>query len=221
MRNRFHEPRSDTPSPRRLDDVNANKSLYGNKRETPSIRCHEPAQPARTRTPRAPPRSARRREAGYIGRAGRREAGYIGRAGRREAGYIGRAGRREAGYIGRAGRREAGYISRAGRRETGPLTVRHLSGVCRLGHERGDCLPGCKKSEIPVGRQDGPRRASGTRAGPRTGQRLGRYRLGKRHGPWSRGPRQAREQPEAQKSFRFRHPSPEPNTGRKRLTWEG
>jgi hypothetical protein len=38
MRNRFHEPRSDTPSPRRLDDVNANKSLYGNERETPSIR---------------------------------------------------------------------------------------------------------------------------------------------------------------------------------------
>jgi hypothetical protein len=45
MRNRFHEPRSDPPSPRRLDDVNANKSLYGNKRETPSIRCHEPSRP--------------------------------------------------------------------------------------------------------------------------------------------------------------------------------
>jgi hypothetical protein len=90
----------------------------------------------------------------------------MGRAGRRETGYIGRAGRRETRNIGRAGRRETGYISRAGRRETGPLTVRHLSGVCRLGHERGGCLPGCKKSEIPVGRQDGPRRASGTGADP-------------------------------------------------------
>src|SRR5579871_3086288 len=43
MRNRFHEPRPDVASHRRLDDVSANKSLYGNKRETPSIRCHESA----------------------------------------------------------------------------------------------------------------------------------------------------------------------------------
>jgi len=221
MRNRFHEPRSDTPSPRRLDDVNANKSLYGNKRETPSIRCHEPAQPARTRTPRAPPRSARPGDGVHRpGRASRGRGTSAGPvAGKR--GTSAGPGVQGTRNIRRAGRRETEYIGRAGRREAGPLTVRHLSGVCRLGHERGDCLPGCKKSEIPVGRQDGPRRASGTRAGPRTGQRLGRYRLGKRHGPWSRGPRQAREQPEAQKSFRFRHPSPEPNTGRKRLTWEG
>src|SRR5215469_16459607 len=39
----FHEPRSDTPSPRRPDDVNANKSLYGNERQTPSIRCPKSA----------------------------------------------------------------------------------------------------------------------------------------------------------------------------------
>jgi hypothetical protein len=48
MRNRFHEPRSDPPSPRRFDDVNANKSQYGNKRETPSIRCHETSRRPRT-----------------------------------------------------------------------------------------------------------------------------------------------------------------------------
>ena len=40
--------RSDTPSPRRPDDVNANKSLYGNERETPSIRWPESAGPSRS-----------------------------------------------------------------------------------------------------------------------------------------------------------------------------
>src|SRR6202021_2404844 len=53
MRNRFYEPRSDPPPPRRLDDVNVNKSLYGNKRETPSIRCHESSRRPRTATPTA------------------------------------------------------------------------------------------------------------------------------------------------------------------------
>jgi hypothetical protein len=48
MRNRLHEPRSDPPSPRRLNDVNVNKSLYGNKRETPSIRCRESSRRPRT-----------------------------------------------------------------------------------------------------------------------------------------------------------------------------
>src|SRR5579859_5163833 len=47
MRIRFHEPRSDVASHRRLYDVSANKSLYGNKRETPSIRCHESANRTR------------------------------------------------------------------------------------------------------------------------------------------------------------------------------
>src|SRR5580692_4381879 len=37
----------------------------------------------------------------------------------------------------------------------------------------------------------------------------------------SRRPRQALGQPGAQKSACFRHPSPEPNTGGKRLTWYG
>src|SRR5580704_16643927 len=91
MRNRFHEPRSDTPSPRRLDDVNANKSLYGNKRETPSIRCLEPAQPARTRTPRAPPRSARPGD-GYVGQAGRPGDG-VHRPGRATRDGVHRPGR--------------------------------------------------------------------------------------------------------------------------------
>jgi len=50
MRNRFHEPRSDTPSPRRPDNVNANKSLYCNERETPSIRCPASAGQAGTQT---------------------------------------------------------------------------------------------------------------------------------------------------------------------------
>ena len=40
-------------------------------------------------------------------------------------------------------------------------------------------------------------------------------------GDGSRGPRQARVHPAAQKSSRFRHPSPEPNTGEIRLTWDG
>ena len=53
MRNRFYEPRSDPPSPRRLDDVNVNKSLYGNKRETPSIRCHESSRRPGTASPTA------------------------------------------------------------------------------------------------------------------------------------------------------------------------
>src|SRR5580692_4616701 len=46
-------------------------------------------------------------------------------------------------------------------------------------------------------------------------------RPSKRHRSWPRGPRQARGQPGPQKSFRFRHPSPEPNSGGKRLTWDG
>ena len=175
MRNRFHEPRSDPPSPRRLDDVNANKSLYGNKRETPSIRCHEPApRRGRGRPPRRPDR--RGRETGRRpGRAAGRRRTWAG-LGVRETTDVGRLDVRETGYIGRAGRlgdgftsagpdvRETTDVGRLGVRETGPLAVRDVSGVCRLWHERNGCFPGCKRSETPVGRQDGPRRAGGTAA---------------------------------------------------------
>ena len=62
----------------------------------------------------------------------------------------------------------------------------------------------------PVGLADGAR-GRGT-AGMKTGARS--------EAPYRR-PRQTRGQPTAQKSFRFRHRSPEPNTGGKRLTWDG
>ena len=114
----------------RPDDVNANKSLYGNKRETPSIRCP-----------------------GFPGRAGTR---------RGRVAYP----RREHDY-GRSGRRPRC----AGERCTGSPSGAHATG------SRG--------GRIPV---DHARLA---------------------------------QHPEAQKSFRFRHPSPEPNTGGIRLTWDG
>src|SRR5271170_5470457 len=159
MRNRFHEPRSDTPSPRRLDDVNVNKSLYGNKRETPSIRCPESAPP--------PP-----------GGSGPRTPRIRASRGRRAATDAGST----AGQPGP--RAEPWTVRDTGR----ALTVRDASGVL---------------------------------ARPRHEAR-GRRRQGGRYpGPGSRRPRQARGQPGAQKSFRFRHPSPEPNTGGKRLTWYG
>ena len=94
MRNRFHEPRSDTPSPRRLDDVNANKSLYGNKRETPLIRCHEPAnRPGRAAPARRPARrparcpDRRRRETGKVGPLGTGRRGTSGGLGTASAGW--------------------------------------------------------------------------------------------------------------------------------------
>jgi hypothetical protein len=110
MRYRFHEPRSDTPSPRRLDDVNANKSLYGNKRETPSIRCHEPAhRRGRGRPPCRPDRRGREtgRRPGWAAGRRRTSAGLGGR----ETTDVGRLDVRETGYIGRAGRLGDGFTS--------------------------------------------------------------------------------------------------------------
>src|SRR3984957_8532617 len=100
MRNRFHEPRSDPPSPRRLDDVNANKSRYGNKRETPPIRCHEPSRPTPGDEPyRTPVRSGRREaeEAPSEPGAGRRRAPAGPGAGCDRTGW---AGCREMGTAG-------------------------------------------------------------------------------------------------------------------------
>ena len=89
----------------------------------------------------------------------------MGRLDVRETGYIGRAGRLGDGFTS-AGPdvRETTDVGRPGVRETGPLAVRDVSGVCRLWHERNGCFPGCKRSETPVGRQDGPRRAGGKAA---------------------------------------------------------
>jgi hypothetical protein len=114
------------------------------------------------------PRAA---QIGAIGRSvrrpgpGGRETTDVGQLGVRETGYICRAGRLGDGFTS-AGPdvRETTNVGRLGVRETGPLTVRDVSGVCRLWHERNGCFPGCKRSETPVGRQDGPRRAGGTAA---------------------------------------------------------
>ena len=215
MRNRFHEPRSDTPSPRRLDDVNANKSLYGNKRETPLIRCHEPAnRPGRAApraAPRAPPgsvplgdrksRPAGHRETGDVGRAWRRETGYVGRAGHgvgRAGHRVGRAGHRvgRAGHrVGRAGHRvgRAGHrVGRAGRPDTGqagPVAVRRK----RRGHELGPEWPRHEWSGCPPGRkrpQMRARRRTGRRCGAQDGPVRGTGRTGPGHEP---GPVDARD----------------------------
>jgi hypothetical protein len=144
MRNRFHEPRSDPPSPRRLDDVNANKSLYGNKRETPSIRCHEPSRPTGRRpTP----------QAGQIRVPGGK--GGANRAGRRGC-HPSRA--RSAPAV-----RERADWTRCREPERTPAPG---AGACRLEWKSGDgdgenpdtwWLTRRKRSEVLVGRRDGPR----------------------------------------------------------------
>jgi hypothetical protein len=100
----------------------------------------------------------------------------------------------------------------------------------RLRHEWGGCCAEARVrrllSEMQVIREtSGTTGRAAARGGRHAACDLGKDREGR---DWvsgistrPRGPRQARGQPGAQKSFRFRHPSPEPNTGGKRLTCDG
>jgi hypothetical protein len=180
MRNRFHEPRSDPPSPRRLDDVNANKSLYGNKRETPSIRCHEPAhRPGRGRPPALPGlvRPGGARWAGRTGAAGRPDgaAGRVRRGGR--AGRGGTAGRGAVGRPGAGdGRGEVGWARGGG------WAGRRLGGLRdRPRREWSICWAEARAKGLPFREASEPRnRWDGSRAAALAGRHVTRD-LGKDH----------------------------------------
>jgi hypothetical protein len=151
------------------DDVNANKSLYGNKRETPSIRCREPADRAGRRA--GPIGAARRRVhrlgsgAGDTGQRVRPRYSRTRRDSARPAGYgETRCGEPGAG----AGSRGPGAGSRGPARGAGAARFRR-TGAGRLG------------TAVPAGvRRDRPRAGHSQ---PVTWAKIMMTKTGERHGP--------------------------------------
>ena len=215
MRNRFHEPRSDTPSPRRPDDVNANKSLYGNERETPSIRPPNPEISPR-RGPAGPHTLRIARDRSRTRAVGKRP-GMRMRA--RTARTRGRPG---CGH-GQHGRRP-GMPTRTARTRSRP-------GRRNGQHGRRPGIPArTARTRGRPGRRNGQH---GRRPGMRARTARTRGRPGCGHGQYgSRRPDTGGDASPAdhikhavnlghRNTSAFRHPSPEPNTVGKRLTWDG